>query len=132
MDIDANKSNTKINSPIINNRLAVRSDVVNKTLLRSLKRYYTSEFEKLVNCNLHGKIAQKEEVFEKLKQFTIEIYQNDDRFKLPEFKDVTMKDLIFYMGVWINPSFMKKWTGTPQERNKYQNFYNCLYKYSHK
>lgn len=89
-----NKGNTAGDS-----KLAVRSDVVNKTLLRSLKRYYTSEFEKVVKCNLHGKLPNKDEIFDKLRKFTVEIYQNDARFTLPEFSSVTMNDLIFYMGV---------------------------------
>lgn len=113
-------------------KLAVRSDVVNKTLLRSLKRYYTSEFEKVVKWNLHGKLINKDEIFDKLKKFTKEIYQNDARFNLPEFSGVTIDDLIFYMGVCINPVFMKKCSSSSHDRNKYQNFYNCLYKYSHK
>jgi len=84
---------------ISDKKLAVRSDVVNKTLLRSLKRYYTAKFENDVKYKSPTKSAQKDELFLKLQQFTSEIYQDDPRFDLPEFSGVTMEDLVFYMGI---------------------------------
>lgn len=126
------KSHKNKQKAVPDKKLAVRSDVVNKTLLRSLKRYYTSLFEEETKQKLSGKEAQKDELHEKLKAFTISIYTGDERFNLPEFQDVTMDDLVFYMGICINPLYMKKVASTPQERNKFHSFYNCLYKYSHK
>lgn len=113
-------------------KLAIRSDVVNKTLLRSLKRYYTAEFERQTQSKISTKSTQKEEVYQKIRDFTESIYQDEPRFGLSEFNDVTMDDLFFYMGICINPQMMKKTTSTPQERSRFQNFYSCLYKYSHK
>ena len=113
-------------------KLAVRSDVVNKTLLRSLKRYYTAEFENFSKFKLQSKSTQKNEIYAKLIEFTTKIYEDDDRFKQPEFSKVTMSDVIFYMGICINPAYMKKNSGSSSDRNKYHNFYSCLYKYSHK
>lgn len=126
------KSNKCRPKAIPDKKLAVRSDVVNKTLLRSLKRYYTAKFDESTKGKLQNKGNQKDELYVKLKEFTEAIYKDDPRFNLSEFVGVTMEDLVFYMGICINPLHMKRKASTPQERNKFQNFYNCLYKYSHK
>ena len=54
-----NKGSKSKPKAIPDKRLAVRSDVVNKTLLRSLKRYYTAEFENFTQFKLQGKTMQK-------------------------------------------------------------------------
>jgi len=112
--------------------LAIRSDVVNKTLLRSLKRYYTSLFEKEYELEPHSKHESKDEYFSKIKDFTCKIYKDDSKISSPEFRDVTFDDLSFYMGLLINPIQMKKFSLKAPQRAKLQGFYNCLYKYSHK
>lgn len=106
--------------------------MVNKTLLRSLKRYYTAKFEEQTKSKMLGKTAQKDELHDKLREFTRSVYEGDKRFNLPEFAEVTMDDLVFYMGICINPLYMKRIASSSQDRLKFQNFYSCLYKYSHK
>jgi hypothetical protein len=128
-DPKANKSRPK---SFPDKKLAIRSDVVNKTLLRSLKRYYTAEFEKTTLNTLSGKFTSKSEVYRTIKEFTENIYDGERRFNLDEFADVQLDELVFYMGICIKPQEMKKSTNSPQERQKFQNFYSCLYKYSHK
>lgn len=80
-------------------KLAIRSDVVNKTLLRSLKRYYTARFEQDTNYKTVGKFDTKQEIYEKLTEFTRSIYEGDRRFDVEEFSDVSFENLTFYMGI---------------------------------
>lgn len=93
------KSNKSRPKSIPDKKLAVRSDVVNKTLLRSLKRYYTAKFEELTQGKFQGKSAQKDELYSKLREFTESVYKGDHRFNYPEFSDVKMEDLVFFNGI---------------------------------
>lgn len=95
-DPKANKSRPK---SFPDKKLAIRSDVVNKTLLRSLKRYYTAEFEKTSLDKLSGKSTSKSEICRMIREFTQTIYEGERRFDLDEFADVQMDELVFYMGI---------------------------------
>jgi hypothetical protein len=83
----------------IGRKLAIRSDVVNKTLLRSLKRYYTAKFETATDYKAAGKFCTNKEMYDMLTEFTRQIYENNKRFELKEFSEVTLEDLTFYMGI---------------------------------
>jgi hypothetical protein len=115
----------------VQKNLANRSDVVNKTLLRSLKRYYTKKFKEATDYRAAGKCCTNKEMYDMLTEFTRQIYENNKNFELKEFAEVTLEDLTFYMGIWINPMLMRKFSYTHQERTKFHNFYNWLYAYSH-
>lgn len=93
------KGNKTKPKAIADKKLAIRSDVVNKTLLRSLKRYYTAKFEADPRFRTTSRSPQKDEVYEKIREFTEEIYTGDKRFNEPEFSEVTMDALVFYMGI---------------------------------
>ena len=110
--------------PVSDKKLAVRSDVVNKTLLRSLKRYYTAKFEEETGYKRLSKDQQKKQIRTLLTDFTMKIYEGDTRFALDEFSKVSMDDLVFYMGICINPMYMKGKTATSKQRVKFQAFYN--------
>lgn len=84
---------------LTDSKLAIRSDVVNKTLLRSLKRYYTARFEQDTSYKTAGKFDTKQEIYEKLTEFTRSIYEGDKRFDIEEFSGVTFENLTFYMGI---------------------------------
>lgn len=128
---DTRSSQGKVKEAV-NKRLAVRSDVVNKTLLRALKRYYTAKFENENSAFHTHKNEKKEVVYQRIKDFAITVYKGDRNIGKEEFSDITIEDLCFYMGILINPSLMKRFSLQPHDRIKIQNFYNCLYNYSHK
>lgn len=106
--------------------------MVNKTLLRSLKRFYTAKFENDLKFKQESKFNKSVDFLSNIEEFTKAIYLDDPRFKLPKFAGVSMSDLVFYMGMCINPTVMKKHISSAQSRSKFQNFYSCLYQYSHK
>lgn len=84
---------------VADSKLAVRSDVVNKTLLRSLKRYYTAKFEHETGFKNLSKEQQKANVKQIVRDFAISVYKDDERFQLEEFKDVDLEGLILYMSI---------------------------------
>jgi len=57
-------------------KFAKRDDMVNKTLVRSLKRYYTGQFLKLHKKVLHLQDPEVHHVFETIDQVSLFNFQN--------------------------------------------------------
>jgi hypothetical protein len=106
--------------------LNVRQDVLNKTLLRSLKKYLTKEFDEFTNSkNLTFKERQSG-FYGELDRFTADKYTNaqDSKFEL--------SDISAYIGIIVWPEPMKKrFRGNNMHIKFNRKFYECVYKYTH-
>jgi len=122
---DASALNTKsqaIKKPI-------RVDVLNKTIIRSLKRYYTQLFESQYPSfeQEHHNVANFEEL---TSTFTFNLFSS----LLDDCKQngVSLDDVMFAVRMLIQPDATKKVNKTREQRFLMNNYYDCIYKYSHK
>jgi hypothetical protein len=103
--------------------LSQRRDVVNKTVLRVLRRFYNNKFRDMFAKKFKGKESKSKWYFEYIRKFVTEIFGNRSDLGL----------LQSYMASIINPKHMTalniKETGL--ERDQFMAFHDTLYKYSH-
>lgn len=107
------KSKSRYHYELNNQDLSQRKDVVNKTLLRSLKRYYTCVFNSDVGAYL------------KSKQPEIAQYLNNRK------KPITTKSVKTLIEIIRSPPSVKDKLKTEYEVRMCEDFHGCLYKYSH-
>lgn len=108
-------------------KLSVRKDVVNKTLFRALKRYYTELF--LNNYELDTK-ESSESYLKKIKEFSCRLFYN----KVEElcFKGLTIDKVEKFLSIVISPNHVKPTLKEVEDLTLHKEFYSCIYQYSHK
>lgn len=87
--------------------LAKRKDVVNKTLLRSVKRYYTSLFEQFTKENQYTKQERREFWKEYIDEFVKSIFGDYVDSITPE-SGVTIEEVNGFMAAMIVPNNIKR------------------------
>lgn len=104
--------------------LAQRRDVVNKTILRMLRRYLTSKFREDYKSKFESKEKKSSWYFETIKDFAANLFGAQH----PQ-----LNLLQFYVGSIISPKLMTEedLQESGMEREQLFTFYDCLYKYSH-
>ena len=111
-------------------KFSQREDVLNKTLLRSLKKYFTdkfnqkSDFMSLTPGEKYWKFKAK--IFE----FTKEYYQS--LFNLDEYSPELQEDVLYYIGILVNPNLIKRFLKKRKYIRFFRGYYECVYKYSHR
>ena len=104
--------------------LAIRKDVINKTVLRIMRRFFTQKFRNMFTKKFKSKEAKINWYYEYVKKFTVRIFGSAHS---------NLKELQTYMASIINPKHMKATDieQTGLEKEQFYTFHNCLYKYSH-
>ena len=104
--------------------LARRRDVVNKTILRILRRYLAQQFKLHVPQVNEEKVNKRQVFFKNIKEFAIKIFGESN----PE-----LNILHFYLASIIDPKFINESDIIESNANisDVKTFYDCLYKYSH-
>lgn len=107
--------------------LAKRGDVVNKTLLRSLKRYYFTEFDSLYNfsgmddktrfAKFHGLVRK---------------YVTEEMRVSADLTEEELESTIFFFGSMISHVHMRRGITISKLRTQVNSVYKCMYNYSHK
>jgi hypothetical protein len=87
--------------------LAKRKDVVNKTLLRSVKRYYTSLFEQFTKENLYTKQERREFWKDYIAEFTKSIF-GDYMDTITPDSGVAIEEVNAFMSAMIVPNNIKR------------------------
>lgn len=108
-------------------RLSERKDVVSKTLLRSLKRFYTEQFFELYD--VEKKESSKSYLF-KIQEFTLRIL-NDKQSEMTQW-GITFDQLVKFISILVSPSHIKSSMTEPTDVALHKDFYSCLYQYTHK
>ena len=109
--------------------LAKRKDVVNKTLLRSVKRYYTSLFEQFTKENLYTKQERREFWKAYISEFTKSIFGDYMSTITPE-SGITLEEVNAFMSAMIVPNNIKRSECEEVYNLMMEEFSNLLYKYS--
>lgn len=111
-------------SSIENIDLARRRDVVNKTILRVLRRYFSQRFKKNVPETQDSKSNKKDNFFAHVSELAIEMFGTTH----PE-----LKTLQFYLATIIDHKYIKAEDIVSSEVSPKEltTFYDCIYKYSH-
>lgn len=104
--------------------LSKRRDVINKTILRILRRYFTQLFKDSFDEQFKSKVAKSEWYFECIKQFCAKLFGKNHEM---------IEEINFYMASIILPkNVMKKDMAEGSiSQDQFDSFHNCLYKYSH-
>lgn len=104
-----------------------RLDVVNKTILRSIKRYYVTEFDSF--CNF-SELDDKEK-FAKFHEL-IRKYVIQEMKLSTELNEQELEDAIFAFGSMISHIHMRRGIKISKLRTQVNFIHKCLYNYSHK
>lgn len=118
--------------------LSGRKDVVYKTLLRSVKRYYSSEFEEMTEYSSLTKSKQEKTCIEIILKFTRTMFSEDVQSLNKEPSDddtirgVNLRDVAMFILSLVVPSYIKRNLKSTPIYKTYDVFYECLYRYSHK
>lgn len=107
--------------------LSKRGDVVNKTILRAMKRYYFTEFDSLYgfsNLSDKEKFAQFHEL---VRKFVTQEMKGCKDLAAPE-----LEDAILFFGSMISHIHMRRGITVSKIRTQVNSVHKCLYSYSHK
>jgi len=118
--------------------LAVRKDVVNKTLLRSMKRFITQKFEQETGIINLSNEEKKQRFLELLEAFTrnyipkvVEIQKIEDNNDDDE-NIISQNGVRFIVGLIVSQQLMRSHINSIKERTFFYQYYQLLNKYSHK
>ena len=123
--VDVLATHTKsINS---SKNLAKRGDVVNKTILRAMKRYYYSDFD---SCYGFSQLNDND----KFTQFKglIRKYVTEQLSICKQLSKEEVEDVIFFFGSMISHIHMRRGITISKLRTQVNFVHKCLYNYSHK
>jgi hypothetical protein len=108
--------------------LAKRKDVVNKTLLRSAKRYYTNLFDRFIRENHYSKQEKREFWKLYIQDFSKALFK--DLGEVADKGRVTTEDVNAFMAAMIVPNYVKRADQNDVYSEVTQEFSDLLYKYS--
>jgi len=110
--------------------LAKRKDVVNKTLLRSVKRYYTTLFEKFLKESQYTKQEKREFWRQYVDEFSTTIFGSHLQSTIDSDSEVTRIGVNAFIASMVVPSSIKRNGEEDQCSAILDEFSNLLYKYS--
>lgn len=104
--------------------LAQRRDVVNKTILRIIRRYFTQQFKLMVSVQYENKVDKQSRFFNDVRVLATKLFSE-------ERSDFDL--LHFYLASIIDHKFIMEahMTSCGTSQTEKVTFYDCLYKYSH-
>ncbi|CAI2372384.1 unnamed protein product [Moneuplotes crassus] len=107
--------------------LSKRGDVVNKTILRAMKRYYLTEFDSLYDFS---SLSDKE----KFQQFheLVRKYVTQEMGICENLTTAELEDTILFFGSMISHIHMRRGITVSKIRTQVNSVHKCLYSYSHK
>lgn len=116
------RSKKNYNSKALN--LAIRKDVVNKTILRAIRRFLINEFRSFTENSVPNKDQRSRWYFENIKRFVAN--------KFSEHPEEVAK-LQYYLASIIYQKFLTEAHATEcgMEGEERTILYDCMYKYSH-
>ena len=108
-------------------KLSTRKDVVSKTLLRSLKRYYTELFFETYELQ---KKESDESYLYKVQEFSQRVLYS----KLIDMREwnISMDQATKFIAIMVSPAHIKNSLTDEADIETHKNFYSCLYQYTHK
>lgn len=107
--------------------LSKRGDVINKTLLRAMKRYYFTEFDSIYNFSSMDNTEKFTQFKDLIKKFVTEEMEISK-----ELNEKELEDAIFFFGSMISHVHMRRGITISKMRTQVNFVHKCLYNYSHK
>ena len=104
--------------------MAKRRDVVNKTILRSIRRYYTFKFKEIICEKIDTKDNNSKNYFKNIKVLCKHLFHQE----IPNYSQIEYFIASIIAPKYIDDEILGDFDGSIEELNA---FYNCLYKYSH-
>lgn len=106
---------------------SVRKDVVTKTLLRSIKRYYTSEFDSFCEFSSLEENEKFSRFHELIRNYVMTVMKSTVGLTGEE-----LESTILFFGSIISHIHMRRGLKTSKLRTLVNSVHKCLYNYSHK
>ena len=141
MEVEAEQKPIQPKQPVAKQEqgLSGRKDVVYKTLLRSVKRYYSTEFETRTEYATLTKSKQEKRCLKIIDRFTRNIFadyltseQNAEGETKEKIKGIDFDLISAFVLALIIPSYVKRNMKHTETFKTYDTFYEWLYRYSHK
>lgn len=111
--------------------LALRADVMNKNLIRAIRRECKAIYESYLKANTLSNSRSKRIFKSNLKKFSEHLLQTTS-VEWRTRADFDVKEFHKYLGIFINTCLMKKLLDDDTEQDKVSEFNDLLYSYSHK
>ena len=127
-DTDADKPTSKSSNNV---DLSKRQDVLNKSLLRTLKKYFTSKFNQETNYASLKSYQKKSKFLDMWVDFVDCHYGSKTAEAASEF-GITYDDIYRYIAIMINPELAKKRMRNKKHIRFLKLYYEVLYNYSSK
>ena len=105
-----------------NRKFALRRDVVNKTILRNMRRYYQRLFVDSVPGYSKRRMRDPKLYWASLRQCAADLF--------PE-RELGERDVAFYLGAVLNARAMKAVRSSSKDKREIDRVYSCMYAYSH-
>ena len=127
-DTEADKPTSKSYNHV---DLSKRQDVLNKSLLRTLKKYFTSKFNQETSYISLQSNQKKTKFLDMLSDFVNNHYGSKIAEASSEF-GITYDDIYRYIAILINPELAKRGMKNRKHMNFSKLYYGVLYNYSNK
>jgi len=108
-------------------KLSVRKDVVNKTLFRALKRFYTEKFLSVFTLD---KKESSTSYLDKIRLFCSQIFTC--QIEQMQLWNITYEEMEKFISIVVSPNHIKNVLKEKTDLVLYKDYYSCLYQYSHK
>lgn len=129
--LQCTRSASPSNTPPTANRLALRSDVMNKNFFRAFRRECKTLFSQFLNKNLFSASKNKRVFTANLGKYSAYLL-NDTETGRGFTQLVDSAEFEKYLGSFVNTCVMKKRLTNTNDIKKLQDFNEILYSYSHK
>jgi hypothetical protein len=116
-----------------NTDFSKRQDVLGKTMVRSLKRYYLDLFNGSNNFKNYGQKSKNEQFYPLVKEFSGEQFTLSGKAEQAiKTHEVTMEDLTFFVGMMVSTAHIKKHVTNAKRKKDQVEFMSVIYSYSAK
>jgi hypothetical protein len=127
-EIDFLTAKTEIKeSKTVSKDLSKRPDVVNKTILRSMKRFYFTEFETFSGFSAMPDSQRFAKFHQLIREYILSEFKS-----LSDLSEQELNDTIFFFGSMISHIHMRRGIKVSKQRTQVNFVHKCLYNYSHK
>lgn len=111
-------------------KLALRADVMNKNIIRAIRRECKRLLDAYIKDNNISIGKKMDQFFNAYRWFSLNLLGKFDS-NFAELNNINIEDFVIYLGALTNYWAMKKFMGKGKDFDKVQMVYELFYRYSH-
>lgn len=111
---------------------STRQDVLGKTMVRSMKRFYLQQFLDSNDFKTFSQKQKKEQFFTLVQDFVKENFIATGKADQAKKFNISVDDLVFYIGMMVSTAHIKRHLQNPSRKQDQTDFMGVIYSYSTK